>query len=600
MTNWVAARQLFKEALDLHQRRRHPEALTKFTAATDTDPSMADAWLGRIIAGDDTLDTLRATYDQGSRLGREAKLNAINLQANIAVGPYLVITATNRTHIGIALVSALISAAQYDAAAALLEDPQLVADPVGYHWRQYARTYLMHATQRWPDVITEAAAELPERAVILHDITAATCTLAAMAAASMGQPHVALQWADKVHTQDPTLHADLAYTRGMVYRQLGDTAAAADHFGKASINGQLIDVAKAALRDPALQLQIVDEAEIATRTDHWDATTQRRRGQRSDDELAARRAELLAEGKRELADQIGLQEVKDTVRRLEEQIPVRALRLKRGLQVAGQTNHILLVGPPGTGKTTTAVALGKIYAGLGVVRDPEIREVRRADFCHEHIGASGPKTTALIQESLGRIIFMDEVYSIIEKHQDGTPDMIGMEAVNQLLIDLEKHRFDFCFMGAGYEDRVDEFLKVNPGLASRFNGRLRFTSYQPSELVEIGDVYGRSRDTSLSTQAREAFLQCCAQLQQYRGRDKDGIIKSGIDIVQNGRFARNVIEKAEGYREPRLSVQAVTAPDSLTDDDLRTVTVADIVPAIAKVCDEFHIDLNRAEFGNTI
>src|SRR6202007_548425 len=79
------------------------------------------------------------------------------------------------------------------------------------------------------------------------------------------------------------------------------------------------------------------------------------------------------------------------------------------------------VGPLGRGKTTTA-ALWKIYAGMGIVRHPEIREVRRSDFCGHYIGESGPKTNELIEKSLGRIIFMDEFYSLIERHQDGTPD----------------------------------------------------------------------------------------------------------------------------------------------------------------------------------
>ena len=116
--------------------------------------------------------------------------------------------------------------------------------------------------------------------------------------------------------------------------------------------------------------------------------------------------------------------------------------------------------------------------------------------------------------------------------------MIGMEAVNRLLVDLEKHRFSFCFMGAGYEDLVDEFLKVNPGLASRFNGRLRFTSYKPAELVEIGNVYGETRDTVLNAAARQEFLNACIQLEQVKRSNKLGIIETGIDIVQNGRFAQ--------------------------------------------------------------
>src|ERR1700730_7415848 len=127
-----------------------------------------------------------------------------------------------------------------------------------------------------------------------------------------------------------------------------------------------------------------------------------------------------------------------------------------------------------SGFCPTYRALGKIYAGMGIVRHPEIREVRRSDFCGHYIGESGPKTNELIEKSLGRIIFMDEFYSLVERHQDGTPDMIGMEAVNQLLVALETHRFDFCFIGDGYEDQVDEFLTVKPGLAGRFDRKLRF------------------------------------------------------------------------------------------------------------------------------
>ncbi|WP_032702673.1 AAA family ATPase, partial [Mycobacteroides abscessus] len=90
-----------------------------------------------------------------------------------------------------------------------------------------------------------------------------------------------------------------------------------------------------------------------------------------------------------------------------------------------------------------------------------------------------PATKKFFEDNRGKVLFFDELYRIVERHQDGTPDLIGMEAVDQMLTDLELHRFDLCFMGAGYEDKIDEFLRVNPGLSSRFNAKIRFESYTP-------------------------------------------------------------------------------------------------------------------------
>lgn len=379
----------------------------------------------------------------------------------------------------------------------------------------------------------------------------------------------------------PLLVADLAYVRGMVHRQLREEEKAQVWLSKATINGVLTEAAKEALADPNLQLVVTDEQTISSRTDRWDASTAKSREQLEDDDATERRAELLAEGRALLARQVGLAAVKQAVSALEDQLEVRMMRLEHGLPVEGQTNHMLLVGPPGTGKTTTAEALGKIYAGMGIVRHSEIREVRRSDFCGHYIGESGPKTNKLIESSLGRIIFMDEFYSLIERHQDGTPDMIGMEAVNQLLVALEAHRFDFCFIGAGYEDQVDQFLTVNPGLAGRFNRKLRFESYSPAEIVEIGQRYATPRASMLDGAAREAFLDAATTIRNYTTPGG----WHGIDAVQNGRFARNVIERAEGLRDTRV-VAKKRGGQPVTIEDLQIITAADIQTAVRSVCSD--------------
>lgn len=610
-TTPAAARKFFDQAMALLDGDVAAAAL-RFREATEVDPSMADAWLGRIAAGDEALSTVQHLYEYGTRLHRETNRLGARLSAPIKAGPYLSISVTEASHAGLALASALIDDRQYEKAEALLRDSSLLDTWENHQWKQYIEAYLMFATQRWPDVISVAAAILPPQAIIMSAVTAATCTLAAHAAAHLGQARVALEWTDRVELRSgyggptesrrqlletaitavdpndfPLIAADLAYVRGMAHRQLGDEAKAQVWLSKSTINGALIESAKQALADPALQLVVTDEGAIKTRSNKWDVTTELSEQQRAEEENKGRRGELLEEGRALLNNQVGLTEVKQAVLELEDQIEVRALRLAAGLPLANQTNHMLLVGPPGTGKTTTAEALGKIYAGLGIVRHPEIVEVKRSDFCGEHIGASGPKTNELIDRSMGRILFMDEFYSLVERHQDGRPDMIGMEAVNQLLVALEVHRFDFCFIGAGYEKEVDEFLTVNPGLAGRFNRKLRFESYSPGELVEIAARYGKPRATILEPAAAEALKVACATLRTYHLPDGT----HGIDAMQNGRFARNVVERAERLRDSRVAAQNRTDKGSVTVEDLQTLRTPDVMGAVKDACAEKHVPI---------
>ena len=610
-TATVTARRHFDQAMAvLESDTRNARRL--FRDATEIDPAMADAWLGRIASGDTELATLRNLYAYGTRLHRESNRLGVSLAAVLKAGPYLSITVTEASHAGIALASALVDEKHYQTAAALLADDALLDGWENHQWRQYVRCYLMHATQRWPDVLAEAARTLPAQALIMSAVTAGISALAAHAAVHLGQARVALDWADRIDLRPgrpsaeavrrslleseatvldpaefPLLVADLAYLRGMAHRQLGEPERAEVWLSKATVGGVLTDPAKQALADPRLQLVVTDEVTIDSRTDKWDVSTEKSAELRAEGENEQRRAELLTEGRALLDNQVGLADVKRAVAELEDQIDVRALRLAHGLPVTNQTNHMLLVGPPGTGKTTTAEALGKIYAGLGIVRNPEIIEVKRSDFCGEHIGSSGPKTNELIDRSLGRILFYDEFYSLVERHHDGRPDMIGMEAVNQLLVALEVHRFDFCFIGAGYEREVDDFLKVNPGLAGRFNRKLRFDSYSPVDLVEIAVRYGGPRATVLDPEARIAFNAACHKVRAYLAPDGT----HGIDVMQNGRFARNVVERAERLRDSRVAAQHRLDRGSVTVADLEMLRAHDIVAAVTAACAEKHVPI---------
>ena len=168
-----------------------------FREATEADPAMADAWLGRIAAGDDDLTSLEHLHDCGARLHRETNRLGLTLSATIKAGPHLAITVTEASHAGIALASALIDDGQFEKAAALLDDPALLDTWENHQWCQYISSYLMYATQRWPDVIAEASRILPPQAIIMPPVTAATNTLAAHAAAHLGQVRVALDCADR-------------------------------------------------------------------------------------------------------------------------------------------------------------------------------------------------------------------------------------------------------------------------------------------------------------------------------------------------------------------------------------------------------------------
>ena len=184
---------------------------------------------------------------------------------------------------------------------------------------------------------------------------------------------------------------------------------------------------------------------------------------------------------------VGLEAVKKSVRKLSKQLEYDRLRRDAGLPVEAVTRHMLFLGSPGTGKTTVARLMGDLLFQMGVTRKPGCVEVTRADLVGAAWGKGLELTKAKIEQAMGGVLFVDEAYALKEKEEDG----LGQEVIDTLMKAMEDHRDDLVVIMAGYEEEMEEFLKANRGLKSRFPDRNRFIfeDYSLEDLLSLFDVY---------------------------------------------------------------------------------------------------------------
>jgi SpoVK/Ycf46/Vps4 family AAA+-type ATPase len=266
----------------------------------------------------------------------------------------------------------------------------------------------------------------------------------------------------------------------------------------------------------------------------------------------------------ELDELVGLEPVKQQVRAIAAQLRVARLRDTHGLTSQPPARHFVFTGPPGTGKTTVARILGRIFAALGLLVRPEVVEAHRGDLVGEHLGSTAIKTGRLVDSAMGGVLFIDEAYSL---HNDGYSggDAFGAEAVQTLLKRAEDDRDRLVIVLAGYPDDMDRFLRSNPGLASRFSTRVTFPSYQPDDLVQISRL--------LAEQAGDVFDPAAVDV--LAGIFAHACEVGRVDELGNGRFARSLFERACASRDVRV----VRLGEQATAEDLTTVTAADVETA---------------------
>ncbi len=259
----------------------------------------------------------------------------------------------------------------------------------------------------------------------------------------------------------------------------------------------------------------------------------------------------------ELNELIGLEQIKAEISGLINLIKVRKLREDQDLPVLPMSFHLVFSGNPGTGKTTVARILAKIYKNLGVISKGDLVEVDRSGLVAGFVGQTAIKVSKVIESAKGGVLFIDEAYSLTP---NGSQSDYGSEAIEVLLKAMEDQRGDLVVIVAGYTNEMDTFLNSNPGLKSRFNKFIHFADYTPEELLDIFLLMSNKNGYKLSDDANSELKKLITVIYDNK-----------TENFANARIIRNMFESV-------IQIQAnrVIEIKSPSKDELQDITVEDI------------------------
>ncbi|MBC5996168.1 AAA family ATPase [Romboutsia ilealis] len=273
--------------------------------------------------------------------------------------------------------------------------------------------------------------------------------------------------------------------------------------------------------------------------------------------LKAVESDNLDELNKELDNIIGLSIVKEFIKKLEDNIRVQSIRRNKGSKEAKLSLHMIFTGNPGTGKTTMARIMAKYLKALGYLSSGHLVEVSRNDLVGQYVGETAQKTMNKVNSAMGGILFIDEAYAIARDEND----IFGIEAVDTIVKAVEDNRDNLVVILAGYTKEMEDFLKTNSGLKSRFNYNVEFEDYTSNELLEISKVIAKSNGYLIDENIDDNLLEL------FEGKQIKGKNDSG-----NGRLARNIIEKAIANQSNRL---AKLDEKDLNKDEINKLTIRD-------------------------